>query len=1110
MIELIYGRSGSGKTEYCLDTACALAQSGVGEILFITPEQYNFTAEKKLLSRLGESGAKSVECFSFSSLSSELKRICGADALPLLSKGARAVLMKKAVELVRGELSVFNSKTSTLSFITAMTDIYEEMRSCEKTWQDIKRAGEAVDKKPLSSKLCDISAVMKKYEELLSNSYFDPADELSRLYSRLCETRYFSGKTVIIDGFNGFVANEFKIVELILSQAQNVYITLACDGDSIDDEHGLFGYINKTAASVVKAAREIGKPLGTVLLRENKRAANIDIKRAQENIYSKAPQSFGDAPENICVYSGESVADECDFAALTIKKLLRAGAKAGDIAVICRDMEKYSGELSFAFKKYEVPFFDDERQSVSTQPVSAFVRYLFRCVIYSYRSEDVLCLAKTGLTGLSREEINALENYAFVWDITGVRKWNAPFVNAPAGFKGTLDESDKRQLERLNSSREYLISRLNDFKKAVSGANARQISAAVYNALISFSADKKLRLLARELNSYGRNVLANEQNRVWDLLMEMLTELAAVCGEEQISAADYFELFTVMLQTEDLGVLPQGIDCVQFGAADRIRADSPSVVFILGATQGEFPKVFSGGGLLSDADRIILSENDFRLYSFGETLNIQERFFAYSAVCAARERLFVSYSRSGLNTSPSSLITSLISVFPNMRVLRRRDIEPQELIESRESAFELMSSVFEENTPLSASLKKFFERDGRYKAVERMFSNEDMRITNSDNAVSLFGRDMYLSASKIDDYFSCPFKYFCKFGLSARPLQKAQLGAMQTGNVIHYVLEHMLSEWEPEKLAECSESQIAVKVNKYLNEYFENELGDTSELNSRFKYQFMRISRILCSVVLQLAREFSQSSFVPAAFELKIDKDGDVQPPVIRLENGSVRIRGAVDRVDVLDKNGTRYIRVVDYKSGTKKFHLYDVLYGLNLQMFVYLFSLCADKSSRFSGVPAGVLYMHALRKIYDVESADARQEIEEKTKNDLCMFGVVLYDEKHDILDDMEHGVEGRYIPVTRNGDEVTGCFASLEGLGRIARKINSLVAEMGNRLHGGYIAQYPINNSDHDKTCEWCDYRDVCANRRALTKHEISSFTDKRVIEILESEENSDAEVD
>ncbi|MDE6110427.1 MAG: PD-(D/E)XK nuclease family protein, partial [Eubacterium sp.] len=362
-----------------------------------------------------------------------------------------------------------------------------------------------------------------------------------------------------------------------------------------------------------------------------------------------------------------------------------------------------------------------------------------------------------------------------------------------------------------------------------------------------------------------------------------------------------------------------------------------------------------------------------------------------------------------------------------------------------------------------------------------------------------------LSASRLEDFFNCRFRYFCKFGLMAKPRQKAEMDAMRTGTVIHYVLEKLIGEVGSDKLSEMEENEIQFVVDKYLRNYFRNEMAGSDGFSARFTYQFLRLSKMLYSVVLRLAAEFSQSEFQAKAFELNIDKDGDVKPTVISLENGgTVQIRGEVDRVDIFEENGNRYVRVVDYKSGNKAFSLSDILYGLNLQMFVYLFTLCNDKSSEFSGIPAGVLYMHAARSVLSSERNISDDKLTSAENGEFKMKGLVLYDENHDILASMEKDLAGKYIPVRFTKTKgLKGCFASLEELGRIGKKVENLIAEMGNLLQSGNIEQNPINGKSHDKTCEYCDYASVCANRRIIENRETEELSDEEVLERLLKEE-------
>lgn len=1104
MLNFVFGRSGFGKTEYCFNEIKKLVDSGKNNIVLITPEQYNFTAEKKLLNMLGESGIKNVRNLSFTRLVNEVAKYCGGTPYPVLSAGAKAALMKKAIDSVTDELVLFGKKTGRPAFITSMLSIHDEMTSCCVLPDEMSElAANLGDKRLLADKLSDMSLILQAYNNLLEKRFLDPAGNLSRLYDMLIESEYLNGKILFIDGFNGFVADEYRIIKLMIQKAESVTVTLCTDSPENLDKYNLFAYVNNTARTLKNAAAECSKQISTVFLKKNHRAKNDFMRLCEAQLYSDSPKKI-DCGSDAVIYRADDVNDECDYTALMIRHELESGTKASDIAVICRDMNKFRSRLSYAFRKYEIPYFDDERQDISAQPIIVFVMYLLRSVIYSFRFDDILSLAKTGLTALSQKQINLLENYIYVWSINGVAKWNTEFTNSPNGFTAELSERDKAAVEALNKSREYLVSNINKFKYSVKGGNAKDIGTEIYNALISFGADKKLVRLANEIKTLNKSELANEQQRVWELTMGILNDITRVCGDDKMSLSDYYDLFCIMAQSEDLGVLPQGIDNVQFGQADRFRADNPKIVFILGANEGEFPQNINGTSLLSENDRAVLSENNFELYSYGDILDIQEKYFAYMAASVASRKLYISYEGAGKNDAPSSLITSVLEMLgDDYAVLRRCDIPQAVQIGSRQSAFELMAKEFDDNTEFSESLKYYFRNDPRFKAVENISLNNEEKLSNTVAAEKLFGKDMFLSASRVEDFFNCKFRYFCKFGLMARPRMKAQLNAMETGTAIHSVLESIIKDIGSKKLAEMQKMQIHILVDKYLREYLETQFGDSAELTQRFKYQFMRLSKMLNFVVERLAGEFSQTDFEAAAFELKIDKDGEAKPYVIPLESGSVSIRGSIDRVDTLEKNGEKYVRVIDYKSGTKEFNLSDVLYGLNLQMFVYLFAVCNDKNCRVNGIPAGVLYMHVSKKNVDVGKKTAEADIE-KSKSEFKMKGVVLYDDEHDIVSSMEKDLKGKYIPFKfDSSNNPKGCFASYEELGKIAKKINSLIAQMGNDLHEGKIEQNPIDGAGHDTTCEYCDYFDVCSAKKDIKKREIEKLADEQVVKKLEEEQ-------
>ena len=1113
MLQLVLGRAGYGKTEYVFNKIKSLVDGGSEDVILLIPEQFSFVSERRLLQDLGEDKVSSVKSFSFSSLNHEINSEYGGNDLPLLTKGARAVMMKRAVEMVQDSLQLFNRNITSNSFISSVLNIYDEMKSCRVSVDDIIAASENTSREILALKLSDIALIIGAYDALIEGKYYDSENELTRLYKKLEKVQYFKGKTVFIDGFSGFVAQEYKIIEVMLRQAEKVYITFCTDSFNNSDKYDLFSYVNSNIDILKGVCKKAGVEIASpVLLTENKRPENEALSFAERYAFSNVPEKQDGAPDAISLYGAKNISDECNNTASKISKLLRNGYRAREITVICRDLEKYLSELQYAFAKYNIPYFNDERQSMSSQPLIMLVSFIMRSIIYSYRSEDIISLLKTGLTPLSAESVSELENYAYVWNING-SQWKKEFTESPRGFAEKLTDSDISQLKTLNESREYIVSVLERFRKRIKSGTCYDISKALYFVISDLKADEQLKKLAVSLDNAGKSALADEQGRIWDLLMEILDKLAVTSEDKPTPLKEYYKLFHLMISNEDLGAIPTGLDNVQIGSADRIRCDNPRAVFVLGANEGEFPKAIVSTGLLSENDRADLVNNKFKLYAYGEALNAQEKYFAYMAVSSPTERLYISYSDGASGACESSLVRGIQAVFPDITSETYSDEFSVDMLESNDNAFEILATSFNENNEFVSSLKKYFETQSDYssrlEAVSNLVRNEEILINNSELATKLFKKNMYLSASRIEDYYNCSFKYFCKFGLGARPLTKAEMDPMQTGTVIHYVLEQLIKDKGSDGLVALDDREIVISVNGYLDDYLRNKMGDYDKFTTRFKYQFMRLSKMLVTVVMRLRDEFSVSDFKAEAFELTIgdgSKGEEVKSQVIELDDGgSIEIKGAVDRVDTYEENGKKYIRVVDYKSGNKEFSLSDILYGLNLQMFIYLFTL-TNSDSKYSGISSGVLYMHSARPVMSLARNTEESAIKSEETKHFKMKGVVLNDADNDIAKHMEHDLEGKYIPVKYSDKKgVYGNIVTLEELGVVSRKINELIVDMGASLHAGRIMQNPVNGKNHDKTCEYCDYSSVCMNRKEINHRELGEIDNESALAIMKGGEDN-----
>jgi len=308
MLQLVLGRAGCGKTEYVFRNIHTLIDSGEKNVLLLTPEQFSFEAERRLLSELKESRVNLVESTTFSRLAAEISRVYGGDRLPVLTKGARAVMMKRALETVQDGLCLFENSVNNSSFITSMLKIYDEMKSCRVDTEDILAAADNTDKELLQKKLRDIAVVIDAYDALIADEYYDSENELTRLYEKLLHLDYFKDRTVFIDGFSGFVAQEYKIIEVMINQAKEVYITFCTDSYVGGDKYDLFSYVNANIDILRGVTRKAGeKFLPPILLEKNYRAKNQELLLAERYCFSAVVKPYEEKPQNVSLYCAGSL-----------------------------------------------------------------------------------------------------------------------------------------------------------------------------------------------------------------------------------------------------------------------------------------------------------------------------------------------------------------------------------------------------------------------------------------------------------------------------------------------------------------------------------------------------------------------------------------------------------------------------------------------------------------------------------------------------------------------------------------------------------------------------------------------------------------------------------
>ncbi len=1117
MLYLILSATGGGKTTHIMNLIKQFSAGGHKKITMIVPEQFSFMTEKIMLEKIGTKAMADIDVLSFTSLGEKLVGRPALHERRRLDDPSKAVLMSMALESVKDKLTLYGKHTSSRSVISEFVTLSAEFKQSAVSSDAVRLALASSEDGLLKMKLGDITTVLDAYDAMTEGSYFNPDDLLTELYDILPDTDYFKNRLVFIDAFRGFTMQEYKIISRMLSQSQAVYVTLCTDNlNNSDDETDLFAHTKRTARRLIDIAKKNGVAVAKpqyLSMRSKfnnfppdfRRFSSPELAALEKELFSLTPNVYEEECGNITLCKASDIYSECEFIACTAKKLIREkGYRCRDIAVIARDSSAYESPLRSALKKCGIPVFEDSRQPVDVSPVTALVESAIDIACDGFSTETLMRYLKTGLSGFTTEEISAVENYSYLWSING-SQWIREWTQNPAGFGEETGEEEKTELEYLNSIRRRIVSPLYELKEKLADSKGGDSAAAVFAFLEKINVSENIRTLAKSLALKGETGLALDLERLWDIIIDMLEGIETLTRGRYLTAKEFSDMFELMLGVQTVGSLPQGLDEITIGSADRIRTVAPKIVFIAGANSGVFPAVPSSGSALTDKDRRKMSELGIELSDFGEYKLAEEKLIAYNAFCCASDMLFVccpERNAKGEQLNPSELYIKIKELFPGCREVDAEEENGMYFIEGKELAFEQLAKNKRENNSLYASLCEYFGRNpgysGRIQALDRATGSRDFRIENSEAAKALFGKNMYMSASRVESFHKCPFSYFCRYGIKAMPRKIAELDPMQRGNVIHYALEKLLTDFDRDTLTSMTFNDIHNYVRPLLTDYLNSKL-DGENRSERFIWLFNKLIYSVCDVAERLIKELSQSSFTPSDFELQIGSDGEIPAYEVKTQNGKVIISGAIDRVDEAIIGDKKYIRIVDYKSSGKDFRLSDVVQGLNMQMLIYLFTLWENGKDKYGEfTPAGVLYYPAKSPLVSVSRDATDEEIEAERQKRCTMTGIVL--DNSEVIKAMDSTENGTYIPVKYKKGEFVGSLIGLSQLEKLKEKADGILADMADALCEGRIEAVPAYGDSYKHVCDYCDYKAVCSYEENIPQRVLFDDDLKTVLENLE----------
>lgn len=1070
MLQLVLGPSGTGKSAWLFTRLRERAVQGLYSLL-IVPEQFTSSTESRIYNTLGDELSGFVASYSFSSLAEKLLSIYGGAAVRTLTDAGRAVLVRRALESMGDTLVYYSRHRRSTAFCEKCAETLDELKSAGLTAPELEHL--ALGAGPGREKLTELAGVFAAYEALLEGAAMDPADRVAAAALRV-QPEFFADRAVFIDEFDTFNAPKRRLLERILELAPETTVALCCDG--LEDHEGglgLFSGAKKMAAALRVMARKNGVPVAApVVLQTDWRHAGAPALAALGALLRGEPVNKPQpaAPQQLTLYQAESRAGEAKRVAAAIDKLARQGVPYGKMAVVCRESEAYLAPLRYEFRLAEIPFFFDEPATAEHTAPVRLAKALLNLLRRGLCTDTVLAVAKTGLTSLSEPQQCALENYAYTWQLNAAQ-WRSEFTLSPGGFGAEMRPEDAEQLALAEEARAFLVPRLDRFAKTGRDKPAAALAAHLYRTMQALGGEEQVKAAAARLKAAEGIPAAEETLRVWNLMAELLDQMALLLGDEVLPAAQCGELLDLLVRTTDLGHIPQSLDAVIFTTAGRMRLDNPDYCFVLGLAEGEFPKAPGESGLLTHAERDSLIRQGVEMPDCFENRMVREQVCFYKALTAPAKGLWLSWAAGAAALPVTSALAETIELLaPQPPRLELADLAP-----TAAAALDLLGQTWNAESGETAALYGAVAAapggEADLAPVRRAVSSEPYKVRDKAAMRRLLGSDLWLSPSRMERYYSCPFSYFMEYVLNARPRKQAALTADQSGNLVHYILEQALAR-AGEGFNQMTEDELAELAGRIAEEYVKaNMPGDAA----RFGYLVRRLKKSAANLLLYIQAEQRQGSFVPVAFELGIGSNpGDVPPVILTTAGGqTVRMVGKIDRVDAYKENGKTWLRVLDYKTGSKEFLLEDVRSGLNCQMLIYLFTLTRNGQAAFENpAPAGVLYLMA-------DPAPTRESREKAARGlEYQVEGLVLQDPA--VLHAMDQDATGLFVPVKfdkAGNPKLSEALASLESLAELQTELDGLVVRMAQQLYEGEVAAEPLAKGKRkEHHCQYCDYRSVC----------------------------------
>lgn len=1103
-IRFIYGRAGSGKSTYCLNSIKnRLNDNNGNRLIYLVPEQYTFQRETMLLKDVGEEGLLRAQVLSFKTMAQRVFEECGGRVHDRMRDSGKSMLIHKILQESEENLQYFNRISKEQGFTDIISDTITEFKKYNVTPSVLREGITKIDDEELQWKLTDLANIFEKFDLSISENLVDTDDELTYLANKLNNCGLYDNAEIWIDEFTTFTPQQMEVIKVLAKKCKGVNIALCMDevisGDS-SEVTDIFNSLKTTELRILNMMRDehIGyeQPVNLNNNKNNRFKYNDELKHLEKYFFTYPFKSYKQDVDTIRLYKANNSYDEVENVAKEILSFVRdKGYRFRDISVVCRNIDDYEKIATVIFNEYDIPFFLDKKIDILSNPLIILILSSIEVMIRNWSYESVFKYLKSGLVNIDRHEIDILENYVLANGIKGF-KW----TNELSISEENNDEIDP--IKVMIKVREPL---LNLHSKIRGNKSVKAICTAIYEFLVELDCFNRIEEWISEFDENGMQGNVMEYQQVSEIVIDILDQAVDVIGEDLITINEFYKVLNAGFQNKEIGIIPIALDQVNIGDIARIKGRNVKVLFIVGVNDGILPAANKDEGILSDRDRDLLKENGIELSSSTRAKVFEEQYMVYTALTLASDYLMISYPMAdfeGKSLRASIVIPRLKRIFPKL-------IEESDLFNLKEKSdkYSKVTAPIPTFNELILALRRNYENEDVedywkdvycwYKDKEEFYNKsgnilEGLKYSNDGEVVtreklkklySIKDGRLLFSVSRLENYAECPFSYFIRYGLKARDRKVYEFSAPDLGSFMHEILDEFTNKVKRERI---SWSELnSERCRSIVSDLIEKKLIEDSNsiLNSSKKYKYFtnRFKRVIAKSVSVLAEQMRKGQFEIFSNEFQFGNLRDGAPIKLELPSGEeVYLTGRIDRIDSLDLHANTYIRVIDYKSGSKKFDLNELYYGLQIQLLVYLDAIL--KNSEYilhtQAMPGAILYFKIDDPIIKSKSELQDEEIRKQVLDKLKMNGLLLKDAE--LVKAMDNDMEtySLVIPATfkKDGDFSSNSSVITEEQFNILREyVNFKMIELCEDMLSGKIRIEPCKNQ-RTSYCDYCDYSAIC----------------------------------